>query len=100
MIKTKNAEHMEDTVMVFERRNAGMAAMKSEPKPAQPLSIYIEYHDSTIENIDINYNLEEIQQLFSAAFSDGSALNFTSATPPFSINTRYIKKVTFVPKEN
>lgn len=47
MIKTKNAEHMEDTVMVFERRNAGMAAMKSEPKPAQPLSIYIEYHDST-----------------------------------------------------
>ena len=83
--------------MVFERRNAGMAAMKSEPKPAQPLSLYIEYHDSTIENIDI---LEEIQQLFSAAFSDGGALNFTSATPPFSINTRYIKKVTFTIKDN
>ena len=68
-------------------RNAGVAAMKSEPKPAQPLSIYIEYPDSSTEHIDINYNLEEIQQLFSAA-------------PPFSINTRYIKKVTFVPKEN
>lgn len=85
--------------MVFAKNNR-MAAMKSEPKPAQPLSIYIEYHDSTIENIDINYNLEEIQQLFSAAFSDGGALNFTSAAPPFSINTRYIKKVTFTIKDN
>ena len=86
--------------MVFERRNAGMAAMKAEPKPAQPLSIYIEYHDSSTEHIDINYNLEEIQQLFSAAFSDGGALNFTTATPPSRMNTRYITKVTFVPKEN
>ncbi|MGT2638075.1 thiopurine S-methyltransferase [Streptococcus ratti] len=75
-----------------------MARMEPAPKPVQEIVMVIEYFDQTIESISITYNLEELQNLVSSSFGTGAGINFPGTQPPFSINPRYIKKVTFTRK--
>ena len=73
----------------------GVAQMKQAPKPVQEIEMVLDYFDNSKEIISIVYNLEELQQQISTSFGTGSSMNFTSATPPFSINPRWVKKVTY-----
>lgn len=59
----------------------------------------IEYYDKTTETISIISNLEELQQLVGNSLSTGASLNFSSANPPFAINPRWVKKVTFAKRQ-
>ena len=34
-------------------------------------------------------------EILSSSFGTGASMNFTSATPPFSINPRWVKKITY-----
>lgn len=67
----------------------------SEPKPVEPIEMLVEYHDSTRETITITFNLEELEQLVGNSLSTGASMNFATANPPFFINPRWIKKITF-----
>ncbi|NJJ28082.1 thiopurine S-methyltransferase [Streptococcus anginosus] len=72
------------------------ARMRStEPKPVQEIVMVIEYFDKATETISLTYNLEELQRLVSSSFSTGASMNFPSARPPFTINPRWVKKVTY-----
>lgn len=51
--------------------------------------------DKTVESISVTSNLEELEKLVSSSFGTGASMNFTSATPPFSINPRWVKKITY-----
>lgn len=72
-----------------------MAHHYSEPKPVEPIELLVEYHNSTRETITITYNLEELQEAVASSFESGICINFVSANPPFFINPRWIKKITF-----
>ena len=67
----------------------------SKPKPVEPIEMLVEYHDYTRETITITYNLEELQEAVASSFGTGASMNFVSANPPFFINPRWIKKITF-----
>lgn len=75
---------------------ARLSKQVTEPKPVEPLTIAIEYHNGSVESIDMTYNLEELQDLFSQAMQNGSGINFTNFDPVTTINPRCIKKVTFL----
>ncbi|WP_247949949.1 thiopurine S-methyltransferase [Streptococcus constellatus] len=67
----------------------------TEPKPVQEIVMVIEYFDKATETISLTYNLEELQRLVSSSFSTGASMNFSEAQPPFTINPRWVKKVTY-----
>ena len=71
-------------------------AMKAAPsQPVQEIEMIVEYFDKTVESIYITYNLEELEKLVSSSFGTGASMNFPSATPPFSINPRWVNKITY-----
>lgn len=72
-----------------------MAQMKQAPKPVQEIEMVIEYFDKATETISLTYNLEELQRLVSSSFRTGASMNFSEAQPPFTINPRWVKKVTY-----
>lgn len=76
----------------------GLAQQKQAPKPVQEIEMVLEYFDNSQETILLTYNLEELQHQVSTSFGTGSSMNFTSAIPPFSINPRWIKKITYKTK--
>ena len=65
------------------------------PQPVQEIEMIVEYFDKTVESIYITYNLEELEKLVSSSFGKGASMNFTLVTPPFSINPRWVKKITY-----
>lgn len=71
----------------------------TETKFAQEVEVIIQYSDQTNDVIQITYNIEELQRLVSDSIRNGAALNFPNAQAPFSINTRWIKKVIYRVKE-
>lgn len=81
------------------RESQRMAAMREAPKPVEELEMLIEYYDKTTETISIISNLEELQQLVGNSLSTGASMNFSSANPPFAINPRWVKKVTFTKRQ-
>lgn len=86
-----------------ERINRGqdMKATLSQPVQdikMQDIKMIVEYFDRTVECISITSNLEELQKLVSSSFETGESINFTSATPPFFINPRWVKKITYKTK--
>ena len=81
-----------------EMMRGSMAQMKRAPKPVQEIEMVLEYFDKSQETISLTYNLEELQQLVSTSFGTGSSMNFASAIPPFSINPRWVKKITYKTK--
>lgn len=77
----------------------GVQAMKATPSPpVQEIEMIVEYFDKTVESISITFNLEELEKLVSSSFGTGASMNFTSVTPPFSINPRWVKKITYQTK--
>ena len=78
-----------------ERINRGQAMKATPSQPVQEIEMIVEYFDKTAESISITSNLEELQKLVSSSFGTGASMNFTSATPPFSINPRWVKKITY-----
>ena len=86
-----------------ERINRGqdMKATLSQPVQdikMQDIKMIVEYFDRTVECISITSNLEELQKLVSSSFETGESINFTSATPSFFINPRWVKKITYKTK--
>ena len=81
------------------RESQRMAAMRETQKPAEELEMLIEYYDKTTETISITSHLEELQQLVGNSLSTGASMNFSSANPPFAINPRWVKKVTFTKRQ-
>lgn len=70
--------------------------MQSEIKPVQEIEMVIEYFDQTSETILLIHNLEELQQQISLSLGAANAsMNFPEATPPLSLNPRWIKKITY-----
>ena len=61
----------------------------------QEIEMIVEYFDKTIDNISVTSNLEKLEKLVLSLFGTGASMNFTSATPPFSINPRWVKKITY-----
>ncbi len=82
-----------------DRKSERMATMREAPKPVEELEMLIEYYDKTTETISIISNLEELQQLVGNSLSTGASMNFSSANPPFAINPRWVKKVTFTKRQ-
>ena len=78
-----------------ERINRVQAEMATPSQPVQDIEMLVEYFDKTAESISITSNLEELQKLVSSSFGTGASMNFTSAAPPFSINPRWVKKITY-----
>ncbi len=78
-----------------ERINRIQAVKATPPQPVQEIEMIVEYFDKTVESIYITYNLEELEKLVSSSFGTGASMNFTLATPPFSINHRWVKKITY-----
>lgn len=77
----------------------GVQAMKATPSPpVQEIEMIVEYFDKTVESISITFNLEELEKLVSSSLGTGASMNFTSVTPPFSINPRWVKKITYQTK--
>ena len=75
--------------------NRGLV-MKAEPsQPVQEIEMLVEYFDKTVDSISITFNLEKLEKLVSSSFSTGASINFPSANPPFSINPRWVKKITY-----
>ena len=72
--------------------------IKMQDIKMQDIKMIVEYFDSTVECISITSNLEELQKLVSSSFETGESINFTSATPPFFINHRWVKKITYKTK--
>ncbi|MDX5016346.1 thiopurine S-methyltransferase [Streptococcus anginosus] len=81
------------------RESQRMAAMREVPKPVEELEMLIEYYDKTTETISITFNPEELQQLVGNSLSTGASMNFPNAQPPFVINPRWVKKVTFAKRQ-
>ena len=78
-----------------ERINRGQV-MKAEPSlPVQELEMLVEYFDKTVERFSVTSNLEELKNIVSNLFKTGASINFPSANPPFSINPRWVKKITY-----
>ena len=78
-----------------ERINRGEAMKATLSQQVQEIKMIVEYFDKTAESISITSNLEELQKLVSSSFETGASMNFTSATPPFFINPRWVKKITY-----
>ena len=78
-----------------ERFNGVLAMKSTPPQPVQEIEMIVEYFDKTVESISITFNLEELENLVSSSFGTGASMNFTSATPAFSINPRWVKKITY-----
>lgn len=78
-----------------ERINRGQAMKATPSQPVQEIEMIVEYFDKTVESIFVTFNLEKLQELVSSSFGTGASMNFTSATPPFSINPRWVKKITY-----
>lgn len=78
-----------------ERMNRGQAMKATPYQPVQEIEMIVEYFDKTVDSIFITFNLEKLQELVSSSFRTGASMNFTSATPPFSINPRWVKKITY-----
>lgn len=78
-----------------ERMNRGQAMKATPSQPVQEIEMIVEYFDKTVESISITFNLEELQKLVSSSFGTGASMNFTTSTPPFSINPRWVKKITY-----
>ena len=81
-----------------ERMNRGQAMKATPSQPVQEIEMILEYFDKTVDSIFITYNLGELEKLVSSSFGTGAGMNFTSATPPFSINPRWVKKITYQTK--
>ena len=81
-----------------ERINRIQAVKATPPQPVQEIEMIVEYFDKTVESISITFNLEELEKLVSSSFGTGASMNFTSVTPPFSINPRWVKKITYQTK--
>ncbi|WP_270523793.1 thiopurine S-methyltransferase [Streptococcus anginosus] len=81
------------------RESQRMSAMREAPKPVEKLEMLIEYYDHSIDTISITYNLETLQHLVASSFKTGASMNFSSANPPFAINPRWVKKVTFTKRQ-
>lgn len=84
--------------MVFnnpEKIYRAQAVKATPPQPVQEIEMIVEYFDKTVESISITFNLEELEKLVSSSFGTGASMNFTSAAPPFSINPRWVKKITY-----
>lgn len=75
--------------------NGGQAMKARSSQSVQEIEMIVEYFDKTAESISITSNLEELQKLVSSSFGTGASMNFTSAAPPFSINPRWVKKITY-----
>lgn len=78
-----------------ERINRGQAMKATLSQQVQEIKMIVEYFDKTAESISITSNLEELQKLVSSSFETGVSMNFTSATPPFFINPRWVTKITY-----
>ena len=78
-----------------ERINRVQAVKATPSQPVQEIEMLVEYFDKTVESISITFNLEKLQELVASSFGTGASMNFTSATPPFSINPRWVKKITY-----
>lgn len=76
----------------------GKAQQRQAPKPVQEIEMVLEYFDNTQATIFLTYNLEELQKQVSTSFGTGSSMNFPSANPPFAINPRWVKKITYKAK--
>ena len=81
-----------------ERTNGLQAVKATPPQPLQEIEMIVEYFDKTVERFSVTSNLEELKGLVSHSFETGRSINFPSANPPFSINPRWIKKVTYQTK--
>ena len=82
-----------------ERMNGLQAAKATPPQPFQEIEISVEYFDKTVESFSVTSNLEELKNIVSNSFKTGASINFPLANPPFSINPRWIKKVTYQTKQ-
>ena len=78
-----------------EKINRIQAVKATPPQPVQEIEMIVEYFDKAVESITITSNLEELVKLVSSSFGKGASMNFTSATPTFSINPRWVKKITY-----
>ena len=78
-----------------ERINRGQAMKATPSQPVQEIEMIVEYFDKTVESISITFNLEELEKLVSSSFGTGASMIFPSAPPPFSINPRWVKKITY-----
>ena len=78
--------------------NRGQAMKATPSQPVQEIEMILKYFDKTVDSIFITYNLGELEKLVSSSFGTGASMNFTSATPPFSINPRWVKKITYQTK--
>lgn len=82
-----------------QERISGLQAVKATPpQPTQEIEMVVEYFDKTVENFSVTANLEELKRIVSNSFRTGVSINFPSANPPFSINPRWIKKVSYQTK--
>lgn len=81
-----------------ENMNGIRVAKATPPQPVQEIQMVVEYFDKTIENFSVTANLEELKDLVANSIGTGASINFPSANPPFSINPRWIKKVTYQTK--
>ena len=64
-------------------------------QPVQEIEMIVEYFDKTVDSISVTFNLEELEKLVSSSYGTGASMNFPSETPPFSINPRWVKKITY-----
>ena len=78
-----------------ERMNRRQAMEAALSQPVQEIEMIVEYFDKTVDSISLTSNLKEIEKLVSSSFGSGASMNFPSASPPFSINPRWVKKITY-----
>lgn len=81
-----------------ERMNGLQAVKATPPQSLQEIKMVVEYFDKTVESFSVTANLEELKNMVADSIGTGASLNFPSANPPFSINPRWIKKVTYQTK--
>ena len=87
--------------MVFnnpEKIYRAQAVKATPPQPVQEIEMIVEYFDKTIERFFVTSNLEELKRMVSNSIGTGASINFPSANPPFSINPRWIKRVSYQTK--
>lgn len=82
-----------------ERTNGLQAVKATPPQPFQEIEMIVEYFDKAVESFSVTSNLEELKNIVSNSFKTGASINFPTANPPFSINPRWIKKVTYQTKQ-
>lgn len=79
-----------------QERIIGGQAMKATPsQPVQEIEMILEYFDKTVESIFVTSSLEELEKLVASSFGTGASMNFLTSNPPFSINPRWVKKITY-----